>query len=70
MTARADRSYSDADIARTLEVIKAKPGLLPSQYRVEAKVGEKAWGNLIGKLKEQGTIRVKGAGRSTTYTLA
>ena len=67
--ARSDRSYSDADIARTLDVIESKPGLLPSQYRAAANVGKRPWGNLIDKLKAEGKIKVTGKGLSTSYVV-
>jgi len=67
---RSDRSYSDADIARVLDVIRDKPGLLPSQYRSEARMNERAFARLIGKLKDEGRIKVIGKARKTSYVVA
>ena len=66
---RGARTYTDADLARALEVIKAKPGLLPSQYQAQSGIDEKVWANAIYKLKSDGKIKVVGKARNTSYVV-
>ena len=67
---RGFRTYTDADLAHALDAIKAKPGLLPSQYRSNAKMDQRVWDNAIFALKKAGKIRVVGKARNTSYVIA
>lgn len=67
---RGFRTYTEADLARAMEVIKAKPGLLPSQYQAQSGIDKKVWDNVIYKLKTDGKIKVHGKARNTSYVVA
>ncbi len=64
------RTFTDGDLAKAIDVIGAKPGLRPAEYRTVAGIDERVWENLIYKLKQDGKIKVVGKGRSTSYLVA
>ena len=48
-------------------MIKATPGLRPSEYRAASKLDENVWDNVIFRLKSEGKIMVTGKGLRTSY---
>jgi len=64
------RSYTDADIAKVLAVIKDKPGQRAEQYALLVKIDRKAFGKVLDRLRETGAVKTTGARRAMTYRAA
>ena len=67
---RGVRVYTDADLDRVIEAIKARPGALPSAFQKASGLKENVFKAAVFKIKQDGLIKVLGKARNTSCTVA